>query len=331
MNKDISVKKKQKRIFRFNETKWILFASLLENGYSVDDCLLIMNEKINIKKYMEEGKKLEELILQGQNGVFYDHLSFFIQFMSLSKSIYSAFQIQKFEKESIKMIQKKCTYPIFILCISFISIYLFTNYIIPQLMYSFDQFCENIFIKLVYFIDNVCKFIVILLLILIILYFLSKYSNKFHYYLYKHCLFYVPFYKSYLSYFLSGYMHELNAQGLSSLHSFQYLSKLKQNRSLSYLVKNINRGLYEGNELYQLIVQSKYLDKDFKMYFVIGYRNSNLNDSLSSFQRSCEIKWDKWISIISTIVSIVSYGFVGVLLICVYQIMLIPLDLLNQM
>ena len=85
LNKDISVKKKQKRIFRFNETKWILFASLLENGYSVDDCLLIMNEKINIKKYMEEGKKLEELILQGQNGVFYDHLSFFIQFMSLSK------------------------------------------------------------------------------------------------------------------------------------------------------------------------------------------------------------------------------------------------------
>ena len=67
------------------------------------------------------------------------------------------------------------------------------------------------------------------------------------------------------------------------------------------------------------------------MYFGIGYRNGNLNDSLLSFQRSCEIKWDKWISIISTIVSIVSYSFVGVLLICVYQIMLIPLDLLNQM
>lgn len=315
-----------------DETKWILLASLLDCGYSIDTCLKIMNIKnIDLKKYIDNGYRIEDVILQGQKGKFYSHLSFFVQFMSLSKAIYCSFQMNEFERNSIKNIYKKCAYPIFIFCISMISIFLFSNYIIPQLIINFENIDRSIFINVVNITKYICIVLIFIFFLVLIIICYAKVSFRFYNFLHKKWLYHIPLFNSYISYFLSGYMKELNNHGLSSLQSFIYLSKLEENRSLSLVVNSINEDLYSGKELNEIIVSNVYLDNDFKMYFGIGYKNGNLNDSLSAYIKSTEIKWERQISTLSLSITVLSYSFVGVLLICVYQIMLIPLDLLNQL
>ena len=132
------------RIFRFNTKKWLLFASLLENGYSIEHTLTLMNVKnTEINRYLQEGKQIQDLLIQGQKGAFYDHLSFFIQFMSISNAIHCSFQMHRFEKDGLQAIKKKCSYPIFVLCISFVSIYLFSKFVIPQILMNFENTNEN--------------------------------------------------------------------------------------------------------------------------------------------------------------------------------------------
>lgn len=330
MNKDISVKHKQKRILCFKTNQWLLFSSLLDSGYSFVKSLEIMNHKSKtIEELLNEGEDINKIVLQGQKGTFYKYLSFYLRFMSLSDSIKSAFKMIEFEKNCIKKIMDKCKYPIFILFLSFISIFLFSNYIIPQLLNSFDS-TESIFISLLYLLKYITTILFLLFLLFIVSLILILLNTKIHKAFYTSIFFKISILKTYLSYYLCGYMRILNEQGLSSLQAFQYLCELNNKSYLSYLVHEINDELNKGIELNQIILTNKYLDNDFKMYFGIGFHNGTLNENLNLYLISAEIKIESLISIISTFIHTVSYSFIGILLICVYQIMLIPLEILEQ-
>ena len=332
LNKDISAKKKPTRIFTFTKQKWLLFASLLENGYSIEDSMHIMNVyDVNIKMYLDKGIHINTLLLQGQKGKFYNHLSFFIQFMSLPKAIYSAYEIELFEMDTKKKLSQKCIYPLFILCVSMVSIFLFSTYLIPQLISNFEVNEYQIYIYLVSLCANICKFIIYVSLCILILYVLIYINNKFHLYMYKTILYKFNIFKVYISYFLSGYLQELNKHGLSSIQTFTYLNNMQQHSFIKYLVHDINEQLFAGERLNEIVLNSKVLDDDFKMFFSIGYQNSDLNKSLIAYKTCAEMKWQKKISLISLSIQILSYSMVGILLVCVYQIMLIPLNILEQM
>lgn len=332
LNKDISLKKKPKRIFTFSKQQWLLFASLLENGYSVETSLDIMQiHTNNITNQLNQGIHIDKLILQGQKGKFYNYLSFFIQFMALPKAIYSAYEMELFEVQTKQQLSKKCAYPLLVLSIAMISIFLFSTFLIPQLTANFSIGKDLIYIQVVAYCSKICIFILYLILFIVFMIMCIFLFPKFHAFMYHYILRHFNVFKIYISYFLSGYMQALNEHGLSSLQTFTYLNKMHQNQFMYYVVDEINSDLYRGKKLNEIILQSNCLDKQFKMFFSIGYQNGNLNKSLNAYKSNAEIKWNKILSIVSFSIQIISYTMVGILLVCVYQIMLIPLNILEQL
>lgn len=331
-HKDILVKHKHNKIFRFKQSEWLQFASLLKSGNNLLETLTIMKvDSVLVREEIENGEKLESLVLKGQRGKFYEHLSFFLTLTSLPEAIYSAYNMRFFEKTSVSRLKKKSAYPLFIFLMASGSIYMFNNFIIPQLLQGFNINESTSLFTILQIIHIISIILIACFIIGIIIFVIVAKNKKAHLFVYMHFVSYLTFFKEYISYYLSGYMKELRKQGISSQLSFQYMDTIREDTLLSYLCKDLKSQLLEGRDLEVIIQENKRIDTNFKLHYGVGIHNGTLEDSLDSYLKSVEIKWDREISKVSTIIQVISYSFVGVLMVCVYQIMLIPLNMLNQL
>lgn len=74
-----------------------------------------------------------------------------------------------------------------------------------------------------------------------------------------------------------------------------------------------------------------YLSETFQSYYLIGSHNGDLNSALVAFMDWQQQRWFRLIHKVSIGVQLLSYAFVGVLVISVYQIMLLPLQMINEL
>lgn len=292
---------------------------------------VMKHETTRVIAGIEAGEKIEKMILQGQKGKFYEHLSFFLPLTSLPEAIYSAYHMRSFEKDSTSKLTKKSAYPLFIFILSSASIYLFTTFIIPQLLNGFSIETNNILFDFLNVIQWISTLAIILLFLFIIVVIILNKNKNLHNWSYCNLIRYFSFVKEYLSYYLSGYLKELRNHGFSSKEAINYMKYMQGEKYLSYLCKDLNEGLNQGKDMQDLIQSSLVLDQNFKLHYAIGVLNTTLDDSLNSYLETIELKWNHMITKISMGIQILSYSFVGILMICVYQIMLLPLEMLNQL
>lgn len=329
--KDGFQKKKRKKIC-LSQHDWYQLACLLESGNTLHQALVLLQlESTNIFERMRSGERFEHILCQENKGKFYDHLSFFVEVTTLQQAIFSALEMIEWEKELFKKFKKKSVYPLFIFCFSFVSIFLFSQYIIPQLVSNFQVGEDsNILFLFVSILKAVCSQLFIFSAILLFAFVLQARNHTLHAFVYRKIACYIPWCKQMIAYYLSGYIIQLQQKGMSTKQSFQYLMKMQENTFLMYTVKDIYANLQEGKDLLQIIEKSMYLDRQFKNHFLIGSHNFAMVSSLQSYMQIQMLKWEKHLHCITLSIQCVSYTLVGMLVICVYQIMLIPLQMLEQ-
>lgn len=278
---------------------------------------------------LNEGRRMEEIVMYGNKSRFFELLRFFIELTSLHEAIQSAISMRNFESQIKGKLIKQTAYPLFIFVFSFVTIYLFSNYIIPQLLNNFEA-SETYLFDIVIFIKNISVLLVGVLLISLCFLVLFKYSYKLKILFCEKTIFMIPFIKSVVSYYLSSYLIELQSKGLSTKQAFKFLMGMNEKSLLNYVVLGINERLCNGIDLSVCINENRFLSKGFKLHYVIGSSTNNYEKSLNDFCNYQEKRWFQLIKRISTTVQIMSYSLVGVLVICVYQIMLIPLQMLEN-
>ncbi|NCC54968.1 MAG: hypothetical protein EOM11_05725 [Erysipelotrichia bacterium] len=324
----------QRQILKFSENEWLQFASLLERGYTLAQTLELLGHSLKeeiLLNAMQEKQSIQELLLQDTKGKFHHYLTFFIKLHSLSDAIYSAIHMLHFEKELRKQLYKKTAYPLFIFVLSFFTIYIFSNYVIPQLLSSFDASENNTLYQLL----NIIKYssttlLVFVLIFLFFLFCISK-STYFKQLFYTKVAYRIGLCKDYIAYYLSGYLKTLHERGLSSRQSMQFLCSLEGNDYLVNTILTINQRLSAGTDLMVVIKQCPYLSERFKMNFMIATHNGEFEKTLASYMLLQQEKWFLFIKRIGIIVQSIAYIFIGILVICVYQIMLIPLQMIEGM
>ena len=65
------------------------------------------------------------------------------------------------------------------------------------------------------------------------------------------------------------------------------------------------------------------------MYVSIGSAAGNLEELLEDYMMVQENRWMLWIKRITAGITLSAYSFVGIVAVCIYRMMLIPLELLN--
>ncbi|MEG0469427.1 MAG: type II secretion system F family protein [Longicatena sp.] len=325
--------KKHNTICQIDLSSWKFFADLLKHGYPAMDALRFLDITMSgIEEYVEQGTPLIDVLLKGQKGRFYDHLRFFVNIMSLYDAIDSSIALLEFEKGIKTRLLKKSIYPICIIVFAYMLLWFFSTMIIPQMMSSFSM--DDSFQSLAFFILCIKMFCISFALLCILFLGFSCYlmmhkqlRTQVLYKLHKKLFFLVD----YESYVFSGYLIEMQKRGISTKNAMRYLSSIQADSLFKYLIDELNQCLMMGEDMLDVIAHTSLLNKTFITTFRIGATTSNLCELLITYMKQQEYVWDKYIRKISTTIQCISYTFVGFVVLIVYQIMLVPLSMLEQM
>lgn len=323
--------KKQKPILSLSEQEYTFLADLLDRGYPILDALSFLQKDTKpLQAFLQEGKAVEDVFAQEKQDRFHLHLSFFLHVSTLPDAIHSAIHMKGFEQGIKKSLLKKCSYPIFLFIFAFVIMFLFTRWIIPQMLTSFEL--DNTFSRLLYalqLLQNLTMFMMIVIIFAFIIYALIKPEKRSKLlYQYAHR---ISFIKDIISYQLAGYLFELEQKGISTKEALQYLMQMKKSTLFYYVIESIVSQLLIGNEMLEIVEHHQLISKSFQMMFRVGTWNGTLCEMLSLFMKQQEFAWDRTIRICGLTVQIVAYVFIAFLVLIVYQIMLVPLEMLETM
>lgn len=312
---------------------WRYLHDLLLNGYPYLEALqLLGKDSTQIREELEQGCSIEEILSRQGSGRFYEHLGFFLRITSLSKAIESALCLYDFEHTLLSKFLKKTAYPFAIFLFAYVMLLVFTTSIIPQMLQSFEQ--GEDFKGLLFgvaLLQNGCRMLALCSVCFAILLLYLKHKPRIRNALIlrnKHLCTLASHVESYL---FSGYMIELLKQGIPTRIALQYLEQLRKETLFCELHRHLMLRLQNGEDMLYVIEQEPLLNDTFKTSFRIGSSTGSLCTMLQSGLQQQERAWERLLKRFAVIVQCIAYGFVGVVVLLVYQIMLIPLSMLEQL
>lgn len=325
----ILMKREHSTIWKMHEWKYL--GRLLSKGYPLFDSLHILQKDTGkLKEEMLKGIDMKEILLTYAQPHLQKHLAFFLSITSFANAITCAIRMNEMEIEMKKKLKKDCAYPIFIFFFAYVTLCLFIQYVIPQLLLSFPiESMDLFFIISMKFLQLLCVNITVLLIGLASFMIMWKFKGCPRKFLLKFMR--TTFGKEYISYTFGSYLKELDQDGLSTKKAITFLSNTSSKQMLSLFMCDLKQQMEEGNELTNVIQTHPSLCPMFQTCFTIGVKTSNITQSIEDFIIFQEEQWHIKIQRIGMVMQCTSYGFVGFLVIMVYQIMLVPLQLIETM
>lgn len=313
--------------------EWRYLHDLLQNGYPYLEALQLLGKDTTaIKEELELGHSMEEILITQGTGRFFEHLSFFLKITSLSKAIDSSLHLYDFERNLLSGLLKKTAYPLSIFVFAYVMLLVFSSAIIPQMLQSFDQGDNFQGLMLgVSLLQGGCRLIGICTLCALagMLYLRKKPAIRNALVLRSPRLCKLASHVE--SYLFSGYMIELLQQGIPTRTALQYLEQIRKGSLFCELHKHLMSGLQQGEDIHCVIEREVLLNDIFKQSFRIGSSTGALCNMLQSGLRQQERTWERLLKRTAILVQCIAYSFVGIVVLLVYQIMLIPLSMLEQM
>ena len=279
---------------------------------------------------MELGKPLSECLIEGHSEPFYEHLSFFLKITSLPNAILSALSIDDISKQLKNKLLKEMSYPMFLFLMSFLTLTMFTSFILPQLMQGFDMSSNAFLLHAVAVLKLLSHIVLWGIIACILLMLIMKKSLSVKLFV-LHRLRFTRLPQQFCSYLLAAYYTEFLRHGISTRNAFSFLSQLNQASLLSICAAQIEKQLNNGFTLNECLDSQPWLDANFIKHFHIGTHTQNMETAFLQYKAFQEEAWKRLLKRIGKGIQIGSYGFVGSMVILVYQIMLIPLQLLETM
>lgn len=305
---------------------------LLAKGYPLSSALLIVNKKYEpLLKEIEQGKDLTAFINFKKKTPFYQSLQFFLSISPFEQAIQSAYEYEKMKKDFKDQWLKQTTYPLFIFIFACFLFLLFEKVLYPQLT-VFLSTNNSLAFHQVLFIGLQIVFFVAIILGINFFFIYSVYSKKddiFHS-LYQRYFCHMSLIKKVISFELASNMYVLMKRGYSTQEMFMCLKTLKNNRFLTYNLNEMIDECEQGIDLPQIFEKRTQLDEKFRYFVKMGLYTQNLETTLFDYCQYQQKEFTRSIKKASVLVSAISYSFIALLVVTIYQILLIPLDMMNQ-
>ena len=85
-----------------------------------------------------------------------------------------------------------------------------------------------------------------------------------------------------------------------------------------------------GKSLEESFLEIEVFDSDFKKMLVYALTSNQMHVFFDLYMKKCSLDLEKSVKKISTGIQLFSYISIGILVLIVYQIMMMPLNMLNQ-
>ena len=326
----------------FNSSKalknyqWQIIANLYDRNYSVKESLemlyKIYPDDENVKRIitgLSQGQSLKNII--GYSN-FEKRLCFILDYLPLGESI-KVVTVQKNKQSALKKkITEKMGYQLLLVICAIGILFLFSNYVLPNMMYSMDMSTEkgNNLIK-VFFGLNIFKDVIIILFILCAAGFLLiKVTNSEKYvwmFLHQHNK--DKWIKTFVTYEFVIQLEDLLDAGINFRDALEII-RYQNDKSLTKLLAfHFDETLLKGTD-FETSLKMTYFDNEFYSLCVWGIRNEDFSQSLKDYHTMVEIKFERALRLFFMIIQTACYLFIAIVIILAYQVLLLPLEMLES-
>lgn len=234
---------------------------------------------------------------------------------------------EKFKKDLLQSLSKKIIYPIFLIGFAFITLLIFKFSIIP-LLASFSEGRAVIFVTIFYYLSILISIFIGLVIILAIFTFKNPtYSLIVYFKLYNFRVF-----KVIESYYLTILCHLLisfDNQGMSTFQTFKLINKFKGSTIVSNLAYFVSCDLEAGSGL-EASIKNMRINESFKNILILGIKSNKYNQVLNQYSKKLTYDINQEIAYIAKILLVFAYVYIGIIVLVLYNILSLPLSLINQ-
>jgi len=291
------------------------------------------NEKVfkSIEERLDNGELIENFINEYLPKEISLYMVPLLNKLSFNESLRISLAFYFEEKKSEKTLSKAITYPIVILFVSLTALYLFDMYgldSIFEMLKSFNtdlstyQNLRIVFRTLVY-----VFYFGFLLISILAIYFLSKKRIVLLYlFLSKHKLFSLLHIWS-CQKFVSLYL-VCDKLGYKTKDCLEILKSMKSKPIISFLAYHMDEKLLEGASLLEASKQ-EYYDETLSRFINIATYTNNFIAVLENYLELTKEKLVKKMKKLTTTIQLITYGFIGIIIIFIYQILYLPMQALQ--
>jgi len=314
-------------------------SNLIDMGYSLSQALSI-SEKIysdslssKMKTLLAEGYMLPEIFKKLKfDRLWIEYFDFFYSNLSLSKAINDSLMVIQLKDSLLSNIKKKFMYPIFLLIFvilfSFVAIYI----LFPKILLMMEEFSVSLTLlqKVLFICLSTVPYLLIFLVILIILIVVTI-IKAFYKQDKKKIITYMSikiineYLQLYFSLKFAVYYQQLVNSGYDTKTCIEILRKKIGESDLIMVIEEIYQEILNGNEIDKIIANCRFFNQHFKITYQIMLENGLVNESLVSYITMTisliEAKIQKLIKIVLPII----YGFVGILVVMIYVMIVLPM------
>ncbi|MBP3853375.1 MAG: type II secretion system F family protein [Erysipelotrichaceae bacterium] len=320
MNKDVSKINKPSTTYEISENEIRRFSYLTGHGLDVMTGIrLCFSQQEKILSSLRQGKKFSEII-RGHNSDFFRYISVLSNYISLQDCVECVHTIESGQNQMKKTLLKQSVYPLFLIGFSYFLILFFTLTILPAMQVYLNEGTMNLVHALFFF----YSLILIAVVAALFLYFFGQRIGPV-----RKKLFEWRVQKQITTYEFCILYRQLHRHGLTSMECVQAIEKMGFNPFVSYTAKRIRTDLSQGHSFLQCVQQTKTLDPSFVQFLNIGMQSGQPDSLLKAYEGKTLDDLTRWVKRTSGMIQIFSYIMVAVLIFVFYQIMMVPLNLLE--
>lgn len=334
------MKESLKRLFFNNELSMedlAYLSKLLETNMPINECLKLLKNKKNEKVFnqiensLASGAMIEDAIKDYLPKQIKEYLVPLLKSVSFSNALELALSFNGKHLDSKNKLLGQIAYPCILLFITITVLYLFDLYGMDTIFSLLRSFNTNADIydgirTILRIVINIFYYGILIGVLAIIYFWQPKrlpllylfFSNKL-----PNSLLNVYYSEEFVSLLLAC----VN-KGYKSKESLQILKQMKSKPIVSFLAFHLDKDLMDGESLKDAI-KKEYYDSSLSRFIKIANYTNDFSNILYSYTVLAREKINKKIKKYTMTIQLVTYSFIGIIVVFIYQILFMPMQALG--
>ena len=310
----------------------------MENGFSFTDTLQILKTKRNERRIthvlekLEQGQTFKEAFSLLLPHCYRRYFNNFIRYLPVLESMRISVELASHEEKMKQKMMKDMVYPVVMLFVMFIGMYLFNGFVFPQIMTLMTSFEINV--SSYYFLRSLIQLlswlVTILFVVGMLLWVVFQEPNR-KCWLYRVLVKYVPdsLMVQKASAEFARYFLECVRVRISTIQTMKILLDIKEKPLVRLIAKELNDSLSKG-ESFEETLHTPFVEHALQQFFQIALHGSNCEKMLEGYLVMNQQRHIKQVRIFTRSVQLSCYGTIGLILLVIYQILMLPMQMLQN-
>lgn len=321
MKKDISLTNKPNATCLVCREEIEQFQLLQNQGVPMETLIhLVFKKDDEILEELKAGNRLIDVFCRGQKKLYFKYLKILSYKMNLKEAIECVSQIEKSSNVFFEKLLKKIAYPFFLLVFAYFMICFFSDFVLVQM----KDYISNHFVLILI---QALKFLFGTSILCILLYLGLYYVFFYKYDARLKCPFSLMKKMISLQFVC---MYQALEKSYSSTQEVLETLALMDFSIVGIVSNEILEQLKKGNTLEASFLSTSIFDPTFKKMIQFALNGNRISLFFDLYIKKCRLDLEKSVKKLSNGIQLFSYISIGILVVVVYQIMMMPLNMLNQ-